>query len=337
MSPTRPQTSPRGPWRFEEVPCDFCESTDADPLLTGRDRLHGLPGAFAVVRCRRCGLVRTSPRPTIDSLGAAYPNDYEPHRKGQEADPPEGLFRWALVNLRQYPLDPPDDGLRRAVRWLFAWATLHRRRAIGYLPYTGRGRLLDFGCGSGGYVARMNAVGWSAEGLDLSPEAVRAAREAGLTVHEGTLPGAALAPEFYDAVTMWHALEHVPSPKATLRAAHDLLRPDGLLLVAAPRFDSLAARWFGSCWFPLELPRHLTHFTAATLCRHLEATGFHVLRIHALRRPALLRHSFALLADETGRSGHRRLARSRLLCGALSWVALLARRTQQMVVVAQRA
>ena len=44
-------------------------------------------------------------------------------------------------------------------------------------------------------------------------------------LHLGTLPGADLPPQVYDVVTMWQALEHVPSPKATLEAVRRLLRP----------------------------------------------------------------------------------------------------------------
>jgi len=325
------------PWQLEEVPCDYCGSRDADVLLRGRDRAHGMPGEFNVVACRRCGLARTSPRPTVESLAAAYPEEYPEHQvDGREARAPQGLLRWALVNRRGYPLGRRSPA---AVRWLMAplaAAALSGRRTFGYLPYTGEGRLLDFGCGVGGYVATMAAAGWKSEGIDMSAEAVRRGREAGLTLHLGTLPGADLAPQLYEVVTMWQALEHVPSPKATLEAVRRLLRPGGRLLVVCPRLDSLDARWFGAAWFALELPRHLTHFTAATLRRHLEAAGFEVETLRSVRRPAILRRSFAQVADETGRAIHRRLARSRVVPGLVSWISLLAGRTGQMMCVARR-
>jgi SAM-dependent methyltransferase len=217
-----------------------------------------------------------------------------------------------------------------------ASAALARRRAFGYLPYEGEGRLLDFGCGAGGYVAKMAAAGWRAEGLDTSPEAVRAGRQAGLVLREGTLPGAAVEPASFDVVTMWQALEHVPSPKATLEAVWEVLRPGGRLLVVVPRLDSLEARWFGSCWFGLELPRHLTHFTEATLRRHVEAAGFGVEACRSFRRPAILRRSFAQLADQAGRPLYRRLAASRLVAGAMSGLALVAGGTGQMMLLARR-
>jgi len=305
-------------------------------LVTGRDRLHGLPGEFNVVVCRRCGLARTSPRPTLEGLGAAYPPDYSPHRdKDLRAASPGGLLRWALINLRDYPLGRRSSA---PVRWLvapLAAAALAGRRAAGYLRYGSGGRLLDFGCGAGGYVAKMAAAGWRAEGLDTSAEAVRRGRQAGLTLHEGTLPGAALPAESFDVVTMWHALEHVPSPRATLEAARRLLRPEGKLLVVCPEMEAIARRWFGAAWFPFDLPRHLTHFTEATLRRHLEAAGFEVEWLRPVRRPSILRRSFAQLADDAGCPVHRFLARSRFMVGLMSWALLLVGRTGQMMCLAR--
>jgi len=343
--PALPETTARvpldpvssSPWQLEEVACDWCGARDADVLLHGRDRAHGLPGEFAVVRCTRCDLARTSPRPGLDSLASAYPASYPEHQSASRPPrPPEGLRRWALVCRRGYPLGRSVPGALRCLVQPLAAFVLAGRRSHGYLPYEGQGRLLDFGCGTGRYVGRMAAAGWRAEGIDADAEAVRRGRDAGLTLHVGTLPGADLPAGAFDAVTMWQALEHVPSPKATLAAAVRLLRPGGRLVIVCPRLDSLPARWFGTYWFALELPRHLWHFTAATLRRHVEGAGLTVRRVRPVRRPAILRRSFAHLADETGRPLHRFLARSRLVPGAMSWIARMAGRSGQMMLEAQR-
>lgn len=325
-------------WQLEEVPCDFCGSPQADRLLTGPDRLHHLPGQFGVVACRQCGLVRTSPRPTLESLAAAYPQQYGPHQVGAlRAKPPKGLLRWALVNFRGYPLGAKAGPAARLALRPLAALSLRNRRHLGYLPLAGQGRLLDFGCGVGGYVAKMAAAGWQAEGMDLSPDAVRIGRQAGLTMHLGTLPGLDLPADSYDALTMWQALEHVPSPMATLRAALRLLRPGGRLLVAVPRFDSLQRSWFGPAWFPLDLPRHLTHFTRSSLERCVREAGFAVEATLPVRRPANIRHSFAYLAEDTGKTVHRLLSRSRMVVGVLSlWGLLRSGRTGQMICIARK-
>lgn len=328
---------PPGPWRLADVPCDFCGHADADVLLAGRDRAFGLPGAFAVVRCRACGLVRTNPQPTPESLPTAYPEAYSPYQGGTRSPrPPAGALRWALVNVRGYPLGQPAGPVLRALLGPWARWRLNRRRNVGYLPYTGEGRLLDVGCGAGRYLARMAAAGWTAEGLDSSPTAVRVCRDAGLVCHEGTLPGADLAAGSFDAVTLWAALEHVPSPLATLRAARDLLRPGGHVLASVPNIESLAARHFAAAWYGLDLPRHLTHFSPATLARHFEKAGLEVERIHQRARPTFTRHSYAWLAEETGKGRHRRLARSRLLVGLMAAAGRLTGRADDLVAIARR-
>ncbi|KKL23932.1 hypothetical protein LCGC14_2420440, partial [marine sediment metagenome] len=322
---------------LESVPCDYCGSTDADVVLTGRDRLHGLEGTFRVVRCLKCDLARTDPRPTLDCLGQAYPDEYGPHQIAAiRARRPRGLLRWSLTNFRGYPLGRRWPGPLRWPVAPVAGLLLRRRRALRYIPFAEGGRLLDFGCGAGGYVARMAQAGWHAQGMDLSDAAVRTGRAAGLDLHIGTLPGCELPAGSVDAVTMWQAIEHVPSPMATLRGVRDVLRPGGLLMVACPRIDSLPARWFGPCWHDLDLPRHLTHFSRATLTRHVTEAGFDVLNVRAVRRPSGIRRSFAFLAEDSQRPLHRRMARSRLTVGLMTYLALLARRTAQIYCLARR-
>jgi len=323
--------------RLRPVPCDFCGSEEADPYLSGPDRLCGLAGEFHVVRCRRCGLLRTNPQPVLEDLPKAYPASYEVHATSVEMpDPPAGLLRWALVNYRNYPLGEPSSWLVRALAWPLVVRRLRGRYGVGYLPYEGEGRLLDFGCGVGKYVAQMRAAGWNAEGMDLAGGPVRVGREAGLPLRQGTLPGADLPEATYDVVTLWHVLEHVPGPKATLQACRDLLKPGGRIAVVSPMSDSLAADWFGSAWYGLDLPRHLTHFTQATLARHLEAAGFRLDRAIPIRRPTFMRRSSRYLASETGRPLHRWLGRSRVVGRWLSHWARWRRRTDEVLFVARR-
>jgi ubiquinone/menaquinone biosynthesis C-methylase UbiE len=146
-----------------------------------------------------------------------------------------------------------------------------------------------------------------------------------------------LPEESYDALTMWHALEHVPSPMATLRCAWKLLRPGGRLLVALPRFDCLQRDWFGSCWFPLDLPRHLTHFTKATLHRHLETAGFQIEKNWPVRRGTVIRRSFNYLAKETGKPLYASLAKSHIIVGLMNgWCLLHDGKTAEMICVARK-
>ena len=55
-------------WRMEDAPCDYCGGADVDLLLSTPDRLFGSPLTLHLVICRKCGLARTNPRPTVESL-----------------------------------------------------------------------------------------------------------------------------------------------------------------------------------------------------------------------------------------------------------------------------
>ncbi|MGE5284254.1 MAG: class I SAM-dependent methyltransferase, partial [Actinomycetota bacterium] len=99
---------------------------------------------------------------------------------------------------------------------------------------SGPPRLLDVGCGFGGFVALMRDRGWDAEGVDPSPVTVAAASAKGIPVRLGTLgefsrPGAA-----YRAITMFYVLEHLFDPMSALRRVFALLEPGGVLLVRVP-------------------------------------------------------------------------------------------------------
>jgi SAM-dependent methyltransferase len=85
--------------------------------------------------------------------------------------------------------------------------------------------------------------------------------------------------EAFDAVSLWHVLEHTTDPAAVLREIARVLKPRGVLALAVPNFGSAQARRFGRHWFHLDLPRHLYHFREASLRRQLQEAGLTVIEI----------------------------------------------------------
>jgi SAM-dependent methyltransferase len=132
------------------------------------------------------------------------------------------------------------------------------------------------GCGSGDAIAGLSEIGWQCTGVEVSEEAVAAARTAGLDVRLGDLHGADFDDASFDVVRFWHALEHVRSPRAELAETRRILRPGGLVLIGVPNFASLLSRLVREQWFYLDVPRHLWHFERRTLARLLTETGFRV-------------------------------------------------------------
>ena len=138
-------------------------------------------------------------------------------------------------------------------------------------------RVLDAGAGRGRFVATARAAGYDASGLEPSARGVQAAREVyGLELQRAGIEDARVEPRSYDAVTLWHVLEHVEDPGAVLEIVGAWVRPGGVLLVGVPNLASAQAGAGRGRWFHLDVPRHRTHFTADGLRRLLARTGFEV-------------------------------------------------------------
>ena len=225
--------------------CPACDAHLAgQPAIVGGDRLHGVGGEFAVHVCGACGSGRTAPYVPPDELGALYPAGY---------------------NAYALPAALP---LRAAATALFRWRYWRglRRPPLHELRTLAPARLLDVGSGRGDLGVVLRPHGWSVTGLEPSPDAAAEAERRGVPTVVGTLTTAHEAlGDGFDAVVFQHSLEHVTEPLDDLRAAAELVRPCGLVLVSVPNFGSWQARRFGADWFHLDLPRHRSHFTAPGL------------------------------------------------------------------------
>jgi SAM-dependent methyltransferase len=227
----------------ETVACNLCGATHATPMAGG---------AFPMVRCRTCGLVYLNPRPPADALLTLYA-DYHA-RSGQDET--------AWDRLMAQVFREAADLLCAAVR------------------DPGRQRLLDVGCGFGGFVAVMRRRGWEVEGLDPSPTAVAGARAMQRQVRLGTLDALEHERSTYDAITMFYVLEHLPDPLGALRTVWGLLEPGGIVLLRVPHTTPIVRLLspFGAGGSLYDPPFHLYDFSPAVLREMLERAGFGEIR-----------------------------------------------------------
>jgi len=295
---------------WERINCPLCNASDEELVL--QTRAQPDQTLYSLVRCRSCGMVYLNPRPDPTCIGQFYPEDYAPyHRPNKQRSNWWGRMSRSLEQLvlsANFGYPPPPHGfLQKAVAFLAAPWFGPDRHSQTALPFQGSGRMLDYGCGSGCYAARMQERGWTVTGMDFSPHAAEQARKRhGLEVLVGTLPHPAVRPESFDMVTLGAVLEHVHWPHQLISAAVEAVRPGGVLVVSVPNFDSWGYRKFRRDWWPLEIPLHLLHFTPATLCRLMGAHGLEVVELRRQARGSWMRKSFDRAARQ-GRSWLRRL------------------------------
>src|SRR6266536_1961057 len=241
---------------LEECYCPLGCAPSDERILISRDRLHGLPGEFTVVRCRGCGLMRTNPRPTAETIGFYYPENYGPY----------------VVTMVS-----PDKNLR--FRALKDRARELLRLNVNALPSLPVGRMLEIGCASGAFLHEMAEKGWDVQGIEFSQAAADRSRKLGYPVHEGQIETAPAPGEPFDLVVGWMVLEHLHNPVQALRKINAWTRTGGWLALSVPNIGSYQFALFGDAWFPLQLPNHLFHFTRDSLARVLKAGGWKVERI----------------------------------------------------------
>jgi 2-polyprenyl-3-methyl-5-hydroxy-6-metoxy-1,4-benzoquinol methylase len=146
--------------------------------------------------------------------------------------------------------------------------------SVFYLPARLGGRLLEVGCGAGAMLETMKSRGWQVIGVDFDRRAVEAAREKGLTVHQGGVKEQNFCAESFDAIAMNHVIEHVADPRGLIDECKRILKKDGALVVITPNSTGRLHRIYGQDWRGLEPPRHLHLFSITSLSRFLTTIGF---------------------------------------------------------------
>jgi len=146
--------------------------------------------------------------------------------------------------------------------------------------HAARGRLLDVGCADGGFLAAARDAGFDVRGVEPAGSAVAVARKRGLDVATGTLDDVPLLPASLDVVTMWHVLEHIAGPMATLERVREALVPGGHVLVEVPNAESIRAERDGGNWHAAELLHHVGQYGPRSLRTLVERAGFTVLDLH---------------------------------------------------------
>lgn len=271
----------------EECPADPVFGRSGPVVCDGlHDALYGVPGRW---RLRRAGgVLWLDPRPRADHVMEAY-TDYHTHASAPaESGGLGGRSHW-YQQVRTRVLAAQASGSKSGRLPLLSRVPPVREQLRfdgGYLGVSDGKSVLDVGCGRGDLVQSLQAAGWRAKGIDPDPSAVEAARALGRDVALGDAESIAALAETFDAVVMYHVLEHLYDPLRALQDVRSRLKPGGRVVVVTPNADSACRRIFGCHWRGLEPPRHLQIFTRDSLRRTLQLAGLHSVSVRTSARDA---------------------------------------------------
>lgn len=143
-----------------------------------------------------------------------------------------------------------------------------------------KGRLLDVGCASGGFMTAAAARGWRSEGVELNPALALKAAGLGFQVESRPVEEAGLDRGAYDAATVLEVFCLMDKPAAAAAELFRLLKPGGMIYIRefnAAFHLPLARLEAAGAFRPLGLRPSVLHnfnFRARTLRRLLEDAGF---------------------------------------------------------------
>jgi len=210
---------------------------------------------FSIWQCDNCSLRFTQDVPSETEIGKYYQSEnYISH-----TDISKGLINRIYHLVRQ--------------------STLKKKRKL-VIQQTGlkTGKILDVGSGTGAFANEMKKSSWDVTAIEPSEDARKFAKQTyGLDVRRAEelyhLPD-----DSFDAISLWHVLEHVHQLHPYLQQLKKLLKENGKLIIAVPNYTSKDARRYKEYWAAYDVPRHLYHFSPKSIGVLVEKNGMKIIQ-----------------------------------------------------------
>lgn len=234
--------------------CPVCDSSSIVPQLRAVDNTVSKE-RFEIWHCNNCSLRFTQDIPEQEAIGAYYASDaYVSH-----SDTKEGLVNKLYHRVRKITL-----------RSKYKLVTRETRLSAG--------SILDIGCGTGAFLNTMEERGWRITGLEPDPTARARAKELYHITAMEPQELYKLPAGNFDAISMWHVLEHVHDLHGYVEQLSRLVTDTGRIFIAVPNYTSYDAGVYGENWAAYDVPRHLYHFSPQSMEKLLNGHGLKLLR-----------------------------------------------------------
>lgn len=227
--------------------CPICGNQTFKERFTCKD-YTATQENFNLVSCTQCEFMITTPRPEDSELGKYYlSDDYISH-----SNKAVSLIDKVYLAARNYTL---------------AW----KRKLILKHSTRSEKKLLDYGCGTGAFIQATSNDNWQSSGVEPSLAARDEAKKITQLPIYSSLEE--INDQAFDAITLWHVLEHVPDLNELLQKLKSILNHNGTMFIAVPNHNSWDGKKYKEYWAGYDVPRHLWHFSDQTMKRLLENNG----------------------------------------------------------------
>ncbi len=160
-----------------------------------------------------------------------------------------------------------------------------------HFPSNVRGKLLDVGCGNGGFLKHAKEQGFEVWGIDFDKKSVENVKR---NLRIDTIFAMSLE-EFYeyakerglkfDVITFFEVLEHQDKPREFLEMVKGLLKEGGYIAGSVPNRESLFIETGWKCSHGDYPPHHFLRFSKSSLEKALNFAGFKDVEVYKLDFP----------------------------------------------------
>lgn len=203
---------------------------------------------FKIVKCDKCTLIFTNPRPKSSALDKYYESEeYISH-----TNTATNLIGTIYKTVRSI-------ALKSKVNLINSLST--------------KGSLLDYGCGTGHFLNAAYQNGWKVKGIEPSDNA---SSNAISEIKGFIIKDIQNVNGKFNIISLWHVLEHIADLRATIQSLINKLEETGKLIIAVPNPESYDAQIYREHWAAYDLPRHLYHFSQNSLAQLLNSFNLQI-------------------------------------------------------------
>lgn len=219
-----------------------------------------------------CRHIFQFPIPTEKEIESFYPDSYYAYQKPAAINESTGIKLLKHFLKRRLFYQNLDVSGNIFYSWLVSLK--FGKEILKYPQFVNDGKLLDYGCGSGEFVALMQYLGWTSQGIDFSEHAVDKGIQAGLNLMQGDIVELNKYSNEFNCLTCLQTINHVPNSFELFKSFYKALKPNGLLIVTDGSADSASMKIYKQIAYYLTMPVHINVFSTKSIQLIAENVGF---------------------------------------------------------------